>query len=279
VMAVHPELSLGREKLVRIYRIRGLTDKALEELRALTAAFPNQARTQRMLAELLLDEGDHAGALRHRQRAVQLGGAEPEDYIEIAAALADHFDPPRYAESLRWLERGLVVSPVSPRLHYMKGIVLGNSGEHAAALESYRQTETIAGLKMPELLDTGFYYKMGAAADRVGQRDEAAGFFEKAVALVPTDRPELAAGPLNDHAYMLLINDGDENRAGTMVRRAVELDPDNPVYLDTLGWFYYKKALFRKALVELRRAKQLMGDDVDPEVLEHLEAVRRALGE
>ncbi len=52
-----------------------------------------------------------------------------------------------------------------------------------------------------------------------------------------------------------------------MIRKALESDPENPAYIDSLGWFYFKKGKFREALNELIRAVSLLED---PVIYEHL---------
>jgi tetratricopeptide (TPR) repeat protein len=179
---------------------------------------------------------------------------------------------------LNWLRRGNALFPESPRLRYMEAIVLGKGERFDEALRVYGETERLAGKTLPELLGEDFYFGFGGVAERAGEPELAAGYFRRAVELVPEEAPELAAKSLNYHGYMLLDQGGDLDQAGAMIRRAVELDPDNPVYLDSFGWYYFKKALFRKALVELRRANELLGDAPDAEVLEHIALTYEALG-
>jgi Flp pilus assembly protein TadD len=60
-----------------------------------------------------------------------------------------------------------------------------------------------------------------------------------------------------------------------LIERALQLDPDNGAYLDSLGWAYYRLGRLQEARAQLERAKQLTGDD--PEVLEHLGDVYKDL--
>jgi tetratricopeptide (TPR) repeat protein len=53
-----------------------------------------------------------------------------------------------------------------------------------------------------------------------------------------------------------------------MIERALEADPDNGAYVDSLGWVYYRQGDLESALDQLIRAVNLVGDD--PIVLEHL---------
>jgi uncharacterized protein HemY len=62
-----------------------------------------------------------------------------------------------------------------------------------------------------------------------------------------------------------------------MIQKAVNQDPNNYAYLDSLGWVYYKQDKYTQAEDYLRRAIALEGDD--PTVLSHLGDVYLKLGQ
>ena len=53
-----------------------------------------------------------------------------------------------------------------------------------------------------------------------------------------------------------------------MIKKAVDLDPANGAYLDSLGWAYFKLGKYDLAEDSLTKASQHM--DTDPTVQEHL---------
>jgi predicted Zn-dependent protease len=58
------------------------------------------------------------------------------------------------------------------------------------------------------------------------------------------------------------------NEALDMVRKAVELDPQNGAYLDSLGWAYFKSGQYTLAEEYLLKAKDRIS--TDPTVYDHL---------
>src|SRR5436309_14720417 len=58
------------------------------------------------------------------------------------------------------------------------------------------------------------------------------------------------------------------DEAFNMIKRAVDLDPANGAYLDSLGWAYFKLGKYDLAEDSLTKASQHMG--TDPTVQEHL---------
>jgi Flp pilus assembly protein TadD len=65
------------------------------------------------------------------------------------------------------------------------------------------------------------------------------------------------------------------DRAVPLIEQALALDPDNPYYIDSLGWAYYRLGRLEDARGQLEKAISLGGDE--PEVLEHLGDVYVAL--
>ena len=58
---------------------------------------------------------------------------------------------------------------------------------------------------------------------------------------------------------------------------ALDIDPENGAYLDSLGWYYYRKGDFARALTELLHAADLINPP-DPVVYEHIGDTYKSLG-
>ena len=56
--------------------------------------------------------------------------------------------------------------------------------------------------------------------------------------------------------------------AEKLVKHALEKEPGNAYYIDSLGWVYYQRGDYAKAVTELERAVHVVGED--PVMLEHL---------
>jgi len=79
--------------------------------------------------------------------------------------------------------------------------------------------------------------------------------------------PENAA-VLNYLGYMLADRGQKLDEALIMIKKAVDLEPANGAYLDSLGWAYFKLGKYEQAEDNLTKASQHMG--ADPTVQEHL---------
>lgn len=94
--------------------------------------------------------------------------------------------------------------------------------------------------------------------------------FEKAeqmFQLVLKDDPRNASA-LNYLGYMLADRGVRLDEALGYIRKAVELEPANGAFLDSLGWVYFKQGKFDLAEAQLTKAQEQMS--TDPTIHEHL---------
>ncbi len=103
----------------------------------------------------------------------------------------------------------------------------------------------------------------GALAERQKHYEPAEDFFRQALDLDPSN-----AMVLNYLGYMLADKGIKLPEALKMIRKAVEQEPMNGAYLDSLGWAYFKLGQFELAEENLRQAVER--DQTDPTVHQHL---------
>ena len=103
----------------------------------------------------------------------------------------------------------------------------------------------------------------GELAERQKHTEPAEKFFRQILELDPDN-----ALTLNYLGYMLADKGQRLPEALAMIRKAVDQDPLNGAYLDSLGWAYFKMGQYELAEDNLRRAAER--DRTDPAVHEHL---------
>jgi tetratricopeptide (TPR) repeat protein len=95
---------------------------------------------------------------------------------------------------------------------------------------------------------------------------QAVDYYEKALDLDGNN-----ATALNGLGFILVDTDMDLLRGLRCCKKAVDLKPQNPAYLDSLGWAYFKNGEFLEARTWLRRAMDAAPEK--KEIKEHFQAV------
>jgi tetratricopeptide (TPR) repeat protein len=98
---------------------------------------------------------------------------------------------------------------------------------------------------------------LGVIEEKRGQHAAAMDHFRRVLAINP-DEPMAA----NDLAYILAENTNNLDEALKYAQKAVELDPAQSSYADTLGWIFYRKGLYPSAVQYLEKASQDPGNVV-----------------
>src|SRR6516162_7335695 len=104
---------------------------------------------------------------------------------------------------------------------------------------------------------------LGAVYERQKQFDKAEEEFKKVLGVNPKN-----AQVLNYYGYMLADRGMRLDEAKNLIQRAVDLEPFNGAYLDSLGWVYYKQNKIEDAEAALRKAVE--HEAHDPTIRSHL---------
>ncbi|HEY4843351.1 MAG TPA: tetratricopeptide repeat protein [Terriglobales bacterium] len=107
------------------------------------------------------------------------------------------------------------------------------------------------------------WFLRGSTFERDKRYPEAEEQFKKVLA----SDPEYASA-LNYLGYMLADQNMKLEEALGYIKRAVDLDPSNGAYLDSLGWAYFRLGKYELAEDNLLKASQKI--NTDPTVLDHL---------
>ena len=75
----------------------------------------------------------------------------------------------------------------------------------------------------------------------------------------------------NTYGYILCDYDINIAKGLEILREVIRLKPDNPSYLDSLGWAYYKSGDLQASLKNLERALEISKDR--PEIKSHMDTV------
>jgi Flp pilus assembly protein TadD len=159
---------------------------------------------------------------------------------------------------------------------YMLGIALSQTKRHDEALTAFSDAQTLAEVKSQDLLDADFYFSYGAAAEQAGQVDKAVTLLKRSIEMEPNN-----AQAFNYLGYMWTDRNERLDEAGELINKALAIEPENSAYLDSLGWHFFRKGDFERALKEILKAQAIMLREEqkdDATVLDHLGETYMKLG-
>jgi tetratricopeptide (TPR) repeat protein len=110
---------------------------------------------------------------------------------------------------------------------------------------------------------TKLYFRLGVAYDKKGDRLSCINEMKNVIRIDPED-----ANALNYLGYTYADLGMNLDEAEELITRALKFKPDDAYITDSLGWVYYKKGNYEKAVSTLEKAVSLVPDD--PILLEHL---------
>ena len=180
--------------------------------------------------------------------------SDPRGYLDAALAELNNENP---------LGAIKILEPVNKKFFNEFSIqyLLGSSYQQ---LEEYDKATIVLrqSLKIyPE--SRGARHTLAIASDALNYWNESDSLYE---GLIASDTNDVQA--LNNYSYSLVERNIHLNKALEMAKKAIELEPDNAAYLDTIGWIYYKMDNIDKALSFIRKSVEL--DNNNAIVLEHL---------
>lgn len=100
--------------------------------------------------------------------------------------------------------------------------------------------------------NTSLLFKLGAVQDKAGLKDESILTMKKIIRIDPED-----AGALNYLGYSYADQGIHLDEALTLLQKARDLKPDDGYIIDSLGWVYYKRGDYEKAVEYLEKAAEL----------------------
>jgi tetratricopeptide (TPR) repeat protein len=277
VLELQPDDSNAREKLASGFVLTNQRTKAIEMLQEIIKQHPERYQPYDLLGQLL-DEGARALA-----RANQVEPAKAE-FVKAAANYEQSLliNPGRGNTSLRLAE--LLIGPLreseraiklltearqrfpnAPEFTYYLALALREAKHPQQAVSTFEEALNEAQGENDGVLNARFYFDYGAAADQAGLYEKAADLLRKSIAVDPAN----AAEAYNYIGFMWAEHNLHLDEAEEMIGRALQLDPNNGAYLDSLGWLYYRKGKYEEALNELLRAAQNLKSD-DPIVFDHI---------
>jgi tetratricopeptide (TPR) repeat protein len=245
------------ERLAELYRDSQQTAKAVETMRQIGELDPATGpRVAATVVDTYRAARNYTSALSEADAALKKYPNERVVKIVHASVLADMGKVDAAAEEVR----GLLGGP-RDRETYLTLAQIYDKGKRfdqveKALAEAERLTETKDDKER-------LYFTRGAMYEKQKKYDAAEAEFRKVIASDPAN-----ANALNYLGYMFADRGVKLEEAYELIRKAVDLDPLNGAYLDSLGWVYYRMDKLEEAEKYLRASLDRVSGD--PTVHDHL---------
>lgn len=258
-----------REKLANLYLRGSDTSKATEQLEAIVRDNPTRyPQAYYYLGSLAFEDKKFEKAEEYFNKALLFKPDLEQAYYDLASS---QLNLRKTQEALQTLEKARERYPQSFVAEFFTGLALGRLKNYDEAFKHFLAAEMIARVTDPKRVTPAIYFHLGATSERKGDLREAEKYFNKCLDLSPDH-----AEALNYLGYMWADKGINLEKALEMIEKAVQLEPKNPAYLDSLGWVLYKLNRPQEALAQVLKAVEL-NEEPDPTLFEHVGDIYQAL--
>lgn len=278
VLELQPDDANAREKLATGFVLTNQRDKAVEMLEQIIKEHPEKYQPYDLLAQVLDEEArslqranrieeakaKFAKVAANYEQSLLINPNHAGTYVRLAELLLGALrDPDRAVKLLGDARRRF---PGAPEVVYYLAIAQREAKQSQQAVATFEEALHEAQLEEDDdFVNAKFYFNYGAAAEQAGLYNKAADLLRKSIALDPENSAEAS----NYLGYMWADHNMNLDEAETMIRRALQSEPNNASYLDSLGWVEFRKGQFDRALDDLLRSAKAAGRE-DPVVFEHI---------
>jgi len=250
--------ALFLERLGLVYRDQQNYPQATDTFKQILALGTLQGpRAEMLIIETLRIQHQLDKAMAEADAAVKTYPTNQELAIQRASMLGErgHVD-----EAVAELQTFLTHRPIDRSIYVSIAQVYLQAKRFDAAEQAIQKALDLS--PNPEDQEYALYVQ-GSIFERQKKYDRAEQTFKKVLSVDPLYSP--AANYLG---YMLADRGIRLEESVKYIQKALELDPNNPAYLDSLGWAYFKMSRYDLAAPPLEKAASKIQDD--PTIHQHL---------
>jgi tetratricopeptide (TPR) repeat protein len=264
----YPNLHVLREALAELYLRANRKEDAARQFEAIARERPANERATYFLGSLAYEERDFDEAEQLFRRTILLRPDFEPAYFDLVGVLLA-LDRP--ADALEILDRARQLFRKSFLLEFFSGVAHARAERYDDAVRHLTEAEVLGATTEPQRLNHLFYFQFGAVSERRGDFVQAEALFRKSLELAP-NFPET----LNYLGYMWADRGENLEEALQLIEQAVQLEPENAAFLDSLGWVLFKLNRPTEALPWLEKAIE-HSDEPDATLFDHIGDVHDAL--
>jgi len=248
------------------------------------------------LGELAKARKDDSLTVKYFRKSIELANWNVDLWIRLGQILFESGD---YTSAVTEMGKAVRKFPKNYVINFILGLSYAQNSNHEGALPFLKKATELKPNELNAILSYSF------SLNQSKKDDEALVYLERAIRVDPNNLQALSMMGLiydskkmftksdsiyhkavsldssnvlllNNFAYSLAERGKDLDRALKMVQVAVDEEPDNSSYLDTIGWVYYKMDDYENAKNYIDKA--IAHDKDNATLLEHLGDVYYKMG-
>ena len=203
----------------------------IEELLAeLLEQHPHQPEIHELYSAYLVTIKDYSRAAEQLSYALDIDPSNEESWSQYIILCAQSEDREKIEDAIN---RALHYFPEAPILTYQSGEMYMSLDEFDLAKEYLLKAYSLSGEN--SRLKASTLRAIGDIHQQLEQLDSAFMYYQQALDINPDD-----ILTLNNYAFYLAENNRELDKAESMSAKVIAEDPENPTYLDTYAWVFFK---------------------------------------
>ncbi len=236
----HPENALGYQKSGDFNVVLKNNKKAISEYEKAIKVSGRMLPALASIIKVNLSEKNYAAAIKRLEKIL---AKKPDNPIIIQLLGEVYFAKKDYSKAITYINKAIDLNPKWSLAYTSLANVYLAKKDIDSAITTYNTALKALGD------DLGIYARLAQIYERTRKFDKAVEFYEKILQIKPNDA--LAS---NNLAAILSDVRGDEESLLRAKELAQKFENSNePGFIDTLGWIYYKTGEYSKAVELLSR--------------------------
>jgi len=226
-------------------------------LKNMTSSYPEEISPLLFTAQYYMMLQNDSEALIYLKKALEINDLEIQVWNEL---LQLYLRNSNFKEITEIAAKADDINPDNAFIQYAAGVSYYSLKQYKNANKWFaKATISPARREFKSLI----YSIMGDSYNELDNWPKAAESYEASIKLDPNN-----ATALNNFAYYLSVRKEKLNEAKLMSKKSLDIEPENPSFLDTYGWILYQVGEYEDAKIYILKAIDVGG--ASAEVYEHL---------
>lgn len=166
-------------------------------------------------------------------------------------------------ETLKIASDALLHFPQAPEFYFYKGMAYYTKEKYQEALDTFLEAVEVVPDEERKIR-SDFYGQIGDLYHQLGDMEKTYEAYDKALEYNKNN-----VLVLNNYAYFLSLDKKDLDKAERMSAQTVQLEPNNPTYIDTYAWVFFQKGNYSLAKFYIESALSKTQAGVSSDIIEH----------